>query len=263
MQWDDNLLELYQRQILLKDIGIEGQERICNAKILVIGAGAIGSSALYYLASSGVGNIGILGDANVELADVAAQILYTQKDVGKSKLKVAKSRLKAINPHTNIALHKGEFSPQNIAEIVRNYDIVLDCADSFAPKFAINAACVREGKVLIHGGIVDFSVQLMSIRPHISACYSCVYGLPKGFSLDFGDKCESNQNSNTPTCAKSAMLGALGGILGSMQATQAIKILCDIKESLFGSLITLHTREMQLKTEKFEKNKNCPICGRV
>lgn len=259
MEWNDENLELYQRHILVSDIGIDGQERLFNASVLVIGLGAIGSSALYYLASGGVGRIGLLGDSELTLADISSQILYQKKDVGKSKLTLAKSKLKAINPSTELKAHKDSLEFSSLSKIVKNYDVVLDCTDNFAPKFLINAVCVRENKHLISGGVVDLSLQLISINPHISACYSCLYGVPKGFLENTETDCQ--KSSNAPTCAKSAIVGSVAGILGAMQATETIKLITQIKEVLYNTLLTLDTRNMQFRAEPIEKNKNCPICG--
>ncbi|MWV62029.1 hypothetical protein DCO58_06405 [Helicobacter saguini] len=274
MEWNDELMEIYQRQILLKDVGVSGVERILDSKILVVGAGAIACSALQYLASTGVGNIGILGDAVVENADISTQILYTFKDVGKSKLSVLKSRLKSQNPHLSVKTYKDSVTPQNFAtlvKIVKSYDIVLDCSDSFVPKMLVNAVCIAANATLISGGVVDLSLQILSVKPRISACYSCIFGVSKGF-LDsiLGDSkgskntesksCENAQSSG-PTCAKSAMIGSVAGISGSMMATEAIKILCDIKTPLFNNFLTFHTREMKGVNETIERKENCPVCG--
>lgn len=267
MEWNDELLEIYQRQILLKDVGIEGMQRVLESKILVIGVGAIGCSVLQYLAASGVGEIGILGDATIERADISTQILYNLKDVGKSKLSVLKSRLKTINPRLKVRTHKDSISSENfetLVKIMQHYDIVLDCADSFAPKMLINAACVRSLATLVSGGISDMSLQVLSVKAGESACYSCVFGVSKGFleslakGVTYGEVASKNA---APTCAKSAMIGSVAGILGSIMVTEVIKILCDIKTPLFNTFLTFHTREMTLTRETIQRNPKCPICA--
>lgn len=261
MEWNDENLELYQRHILLSDIGIDGQEKISNAKVLVIGLGAIGSSVLYYLVSAGVGTVGLLGDSPLSLADVSSQILYQRKDVGKSKLSLAKAHLKSINPQVTIKTHKDTLELHSLSKVIKSYDLVLDCTDNFAPKFLINLVCVKENKPLVCGGIVDLSIQIITIQPHVSACYSCIYGVPKDFLENVNSaECARSTKSNTPTCAQSAIIGSVAGILGSMEATEAIKYLTGIKEPLYNTLLTLDTRGMQFRAEKIERNTKCPIC---
>lgn len=279
LEWNDENLELYQRHILLHDIGIEGQERLFDTKVLVIGVGAIGSNALYHLASAGIGTIGILGDAVLGLSDICSQILYTKKDVGKSKLTLTKARIKAINPHAKVRLHNTLLEFHALVSIFKDYDLVLDCTDNFAPKCLINAVCIEANTPLIFGGIVDLSIQALSIKPKISACYSCVFGASKDFLESYKraknitdstnckdlresqmqESCQTSQSS--PTCAKSAIIGSVAGILGSIQATEAIKIISRINTPLYGNLLTLHTREMRFVSESVERNKHCPICA--
>lgn len=286
MEFNDELLEEFQRQILLSDIGIEGQMKLFEARILIIGVGSIGTNAFLHLLRSGVardkkGALGLFGEAKLELADISSQILYSPKDIGKSKLELLKAYAKAYSKGVNVKIHKDEFNFSNLKKVLVDYDLVLDATDNFASKFLINAACVSEDKTLIHAGLFDFNLQLLSIKPFKSACYACYYGVPKSFLANLKaslnkissknlkeiskenfkvNSQENSQDSAAPTCAKSAILGSLAGILGALVATQAIKLITGIKESLFDELISFNARDFSLKKESLSKKADCEIC---
>ena len=280
MEFTDALLEEFQRQILLSEIGIEGQMKLFEARILIIGAGSIGTNAFLHLLRSGVGcakngALALFGDAKLELADLSSQIFFNAKDVGKSKLELLKTYAKAYNKGVNIEIHKDEFNFLNLKKVLKNYDLILDSTDNFASKFLINAACISENKTLIRAGISGFNLQLLSIKPFESACYSCLYGVPKHFlenlkenlntstNLNACASLQDENNAHAPTCAKSAILGSLAGILGSMQASQAIKIIAGIKESLFDELISFDARDFEIKKQNLNRKKDCEICSKI
>ncbi len=217
-------LERYSRNILLKDVGIKGQQKLLSSKVLVIGAGGLSSAATMYLAAAGVGTIGIADKDKVELSNLNRQIIHSTNTIGIDKTESAKQTIKELNPDIKINIYN-KISSKNISEIISQYDFVIDATDNFETKFLINDACVAGKKPFSHAGIVGFEGQLMTFVPNKGCCYRCVFKEPPN------KDCVSS-------CSKDGVLGAAVGVIGCMQATEAIKYILGIGELLTGYLLT-------------------------
>lgn len=246
--YTEDQLERYSRHILLKDVGVEGQEKILDGKVLIIGAGGLGSPAALYLAAAGVGTIGIVDGDKVDLSNLQRQIAHFTKDVGVWKADSAAEKMSAINPDVKVVPYNKYLFASNIADIIRDYDFVIDGTDNFATKFLINDACVFESKPFSHGGILRFDGQTMTINPNISACYRCVFNSPPPPDL-------------VPTCSQAGVLGAIAGMLGTIQAAEALKFLTGAGTLLHNKLLTFDALDMDFRCVTIGKNEDCPICG--
>jgi len=248
MEFNELTLQRYSRNIILQEIGIEGQEKICNGSVLVIGAGGLGSPALLYLAAAGVGRIGIVDFDKVDLTNLQRQIIHFTPDVGKSKVLAAKEKLEALNPEVKVETYDVLLSSENIREIIKNYDFVIDGTDNFRSKFLINDACYFEGKPLSHGGILRFFGQTMTIIPGKSACYRCVFNSPP-------------PKDAVPTCSQAGILGSVAGILGTIQATEALKYLTGAGDLLVNTLLTFDAKTFNFRKINLKKQDGCRLCG--
>jgi len=247
-KFNDNEIERYARHIILKDVGIEGQLKLLNSKVLIVGAGGLGSPAALYLAAAGVGTIGIADGDVVDLSNLQRQIIHSTKDIGILKTKSAKQKMQELNPDINIITYNSYLDASNIQDIVKEYDFVIDGADNFATKFLINDACVLANKAFSHGGILRFVAQTMTIVPNVSACYACVFDSPP-------------PANSVPTCSSAGVLGSIAGVLGSIQATEAIKYITGAGELLTDKLLIADLASMDFDKIKFKKNPKCRVCG--
>jgi len=238
-------LKRYSRQINLTQIGIEGQKKLKAARVLCIGAGGLGSPLLYYLAAAGVGTIGIIDDDNVELSNLHRQILYTTDDINKKKAETAKSKITAINPNINIITHDERLTESNATKIINNYDIIADGSDNFKTRYLVNDTCIKLTKPNIFASITQLQGQC-SVFTKDGPCYRCLFKTPPPNQI--------------PDCADGGVLGAVPGILGSIQATETIKMIAQIGEPLIGQLLTVDTLTMEFKKIKLNKDPNC-ICA--
>lgn len=239
----------YSRQIILEQLGEAGQEKLKNARVLVIGAGALGSAALTYLTVAGVGIIGICEGDVIDRSNLHRQVLFTEKSVGESKLAVTVDRLQQLNPYVKIEPHDMFVTPENIAEIVSKYDFVIDATDRIETKFLINDACVLTKTAFCHAGVLAFEGQAMTWVPDKDVpCYRCVFGeVPDEF---------------IPNCSNLGVIGAMSGILGNVQAMEAIKYITSMGQLLTGRLFHLNGLDMKCRTINIKKNyKNCKVCG--
>ena len=245
---DEQLLR-YSRHILLDALGIEGQERILAAHALIIGAGGLGSPAALYLASAGVGKITLVDDDTVDFTNLQRQILHTQARVGMPKAESGKQALAAINPEIAIIPLQQRLSGATLDTLVASADIVLDCTDNFATRHAINRACVLHRKPLVSGAAVRFDGQISvyDLRRDDSPCYHCLF--PEGDDVE------------EVRCAVMGVFAPLTGIIGSMQAAEALKVLADIGNPLTGRLLLLDALEMEWRSVKFKKDAGCAVCG--
>lgn len=242
-------LERYSRHIVMPEIGIEGQIKLLESKVLVIGAGAIGGSALMYLAGAGIGTIGIADDDVVSVSNLQRQVIHSFSDVGKSKLESAKETLLGINPDVNIIMHKLYVNSDNIHNIIKDYDFVLDCTDNFETKFLINDACVRGRKAYVHAGVLKFGGQIMTYVPDKGPCLRCLFE-------DVPDK------KDVQSCAEAGIIGAITGVVGSLEAMEAIKYILGIGELLTGRILNINGLSMNTTIMRVpERNPNCRICG--
>lgn len=239
-------IDRYARQITLPQIGIEGQKRLSNSKILCIGAGGLGSPALLYLAGAGIGTIGIVDPDLVEISNLQRQILFSEQDIGKNKAVMAVEKLRALNSSINLRAYPESFTANNAENIFAEYDIILDGTDNFAAKFLINDAAVKFGKPVISASLFQFAGQLAVFDAARGPCYRCVYAEPP--------------QAYVPNCAEAGILGAVAGWIGTMQAIAAIQLALGL-DDLYGKLWLMDGRNLSMRAVEFTKNTDCPVCS--
>ncbi len=247
MNLKENDILRYSRQIILKEVGGVGQEKLLKGRVLIIGAGGLGSPAALYLAAAGVGTIGIIDGDLVDLTNLQRQIIHFTEDLNKLKTESAKEKLIKLNPDIRVNIYNERVNENNIAEIIKEYDFVIDGTDNFPAKFLINDACVINKKSFSHAGILRFSGQTMTFLPG-NACYRCVFPElpPKGA---------------IPSCSEAGILGPVAGIIGSIQALEAIKFLLNTGNLLLNRFLIMDALNMTFRIVEFKKNKECPLCG--
>jgi sulfur-carrier protein adenylyltransferase/sulfurtransferase len=242
-------LRRYARHLAIPEFGSEGQKKLKAAKVLCIGAGGLGSPVTMYLAAAGVGCIGIVDADVVDASNLQRQVLYCTADIGRKKLDAAKERLLGINPHVSIETHPVLFTSANAREIVSGYDVVIDGTDNFPTRYLSNDVCAWLKKPNIYGSILRFEGQVSVFAPHLGGpCYRCMVPQPPAPGL-------------VPSCAEGGVLGVLPGIVGSMQALEAIKIIAGIGEPLIGKLLHVDTLAMRFRTVQLRRDPECPVCG--
>ncbi len=241
-------IERYSRQIILPNIGGRGQEKILNAKVLIIGTGGLGSPIALYLASAGVGKIGIVDSDKVELNNLQRQIIHSMKNVGKPKVESAKQRINEINTDVEVVPYNLRVTSENILDIIINYDIVVDGSDNFPTRYLVNDACVLSHKPLSHGGIFRFDGQAITILPGQSACYRCLFPEPPSPGL-------------MPSCQEAGILGAVAGIIGTVQANEVLKYILGVGNLLTGKLLVFNALDSFFRHVKVPKDLKCPVCG--
>ncbi|RJP23828.1 MAG: molybdopterin-synthase adenylyltransferase MoeB [Candidatus Omnitrophota bacterium] len=245
----EDQIERYSRHIILPNVGGKGQRTLLRSKALVLGAGGLGSPAALYLTTAGVGTLGIVDCDTVELSNLNRQILHSTKEVGVNKTDSAKWKLKNLNPDVNVINYHLRVHSSNIFDLIGGYDVVLDGTDNFPARFLINDACVMAKKPLIHAGVFRFEGQAMTILPGKGPCYRCVFSEPPPPGL-------------VPSCQEAGILGSIAGILGAIQATEAIKVLLGIGEPLVGRLFLFDALEMQARTITIPRDTHCAVCGK-
>lgn len=248
MELNEEQIKRYSRHIILEEVGGVGQEKLLESKVLIVGAGGLGSPAGLYLAAAGIGTIGIIDADKVDLTNLQRQILHHTDDVGVKKVVSAKNKMVAINPDVTVNTYEQWAMAANIREIIREYDFVIDGTDNFPAKFLINDACYFERKPFSHAGILRFDGQLMTVLPGETACYRCIFNSPP-------------PPGSVPSCAQAGVLGVLAGVIGSLQATEAIKYALGIGELLTNQLLTYNALNMEFRKVSLKRNDNCPICG--
>lgn len=237
----------YSRHILLQDVGVEGQEKINNAKVLVVGAGGLGAPVSLYLAAAGVGTIGIIDGDVVDLSNLQRQVIHFTKDVDTPKVLSAKEKMLAINPNVKVNAIQDLLMANNALDIIKEYDFIVDGTDNFPVKFLINDACVMAGKPFSHGGILRFEGQTFTHVPG-SACYRCVFGAPP-------------PPNAVPTCSQAGVLGAIAGMLGTIQAAETLKYITGVGELLTNKLLTFNAKTMDFRKISTRHNHHCKLCG--
>jgi molybdopterin/thiamine biosynthesis adenylyltransferase len=247
-EYTEDQLERYSRHILLKDVGVEGQEKIMDAKVFIVGAGGLGAPVALYLAAAGVGKIGIADFDTVDLSNLQRQVIHFTADVGRLKVESAANKMRAINPDVNVVVHNEMVVASNIRELIRGYDFVIDGTDNFAAKFLINDACILENIPYSHGGILRFDGQTMTIKPKESACYRCVFGVAPPANA-------------VPTCSQAGVLGAIAGMLGTMQAAECLKFITGAGELLTNKLLAFDAKTMSFRKVNLKRNVKCAVCG--
>jgi molybdopterin/thiamine biosynthesis adenylyltransferase len=242
--------ERYARHLSLEGVATAGQEKLLAGSVLVIGAGGLGSPALFYLAAAGVGRIGIADSDHVELSNLQRQILHTTERIGLQKTVSARASLEPLNPDVLIETHPLRVSANTIATLIAGYDFVIDATDNFASKFLINDACISGGKSYSHGGILRYHGQTMTIIPGKSPCYRCIFT-------------EEPENEVATACSKAGVLGVLPGVIGTLQATEAIKYLLGVGELLAGRLLTYDAGTVKFREIPLRRNPRCPVCAGI
>ena len=238
----------YSRHFLLPEVGEEGQAKLLNAKVLMVGAGGLGSPSAYYLAAAGVGTLGIIDNDVVDLSNLQRQILHTNDRVGMPKTESAKMTIQALNPDVRVIPYQQKLTSQNIMEIIKDYDIIVDGCDNFPTRYLVNDACVLAKKPNVHGSIFQFEGQATVFYPGKGPCYRCLYPEPPPADM-------------APSCQEAGVLGVLPGLIGVIQALETIKLILGKGDSLVGKLICFNTLGMEINTLKLKADPACPMCG--
>jgi sulfur-carrier protein adenylyltransferase/sulfurtransferase len=239
----------YSRHLIIPEVGMSGQKRLKNARVLCVGAGGLGSPALMYLAAAGVGTLGIVEFDTVDESNLQRQIIHGQSDVGRSKAESARDSVREINPYTEVVLHETRLDSQNVMEIFSQYDLIVDGTDNFATRYLVNDACVLLDKPYVWGSIYRFDGQASVFWSEYGPCYRCLYPEPPPPGM-------------VPSCAEGGVLGVLCASVGSIQVTEAIKLLMGIGDPLVGRLMIYDALEMTYRQVKVRKDPECAICGK-
>ena len=242
-------IERYSRQIMVPDLGGKGQIRLRQARVLVVGAGGLGSPAAYYLAAAGIGTMGLIDPDRVELSNLQRQILHSTPDIGRTKVESASAKLGHLNPEVDIHIYPVRLEEENASEIFSDYDFIVDGSDNFATKFLVNDTAIKLGIAFSHAGIVRLQGQTMTVIPRKSACYRCLFKEPP-------------PPEEILSCQQAGILGAVAGTIGSVQATEAIKYLTGFEEGLLTDrLLTYDAKSMKFYDVEIKKDPACAACG--
>jgi molybdopterin/thiamine biosynthesis adenylyltransferase/rhodanese-related sulfurtransferase len=241
--------ERYSRHLLVPEVGIEGQQKLLNAKVLLVGAGGLGSPAALYLAAAGVGTLGIIDDDVVDLTNLQRQVIHNTERIGEPKVESAKKTIEALNPDVEVKPYNTRIDANNVLELIRDYDVIVDGADNFPTRYLLNDAAVRERKPVVHASILGFDGQLTVFVPYEGPCYRCLYPQPPPADL-------------APSCGANGVLGVLPGVMGLLQANETIKLIIGQGEPLVGRLLlfealTTHFTELKVRRDA----EGCPVCG--
>ena len=249
IEFSNDEIARYSRHLIMPEVTLDGQKRIKAARVLCIGTGGLGSPIALYLAAAGVGTLGLIDFDVVDYSNLQRQVLHGTKDVGRKKLNSARDRIRDINPNVNVVTHDAMFRSDNAAEIVEPYDIVIDGTDNFPTRYLSNDVCVIHGKPNIYGSIFRFEGQCTVFAPHLGGpCYRCLYPEPPPPGM-------------VPSCAEGGVLGVLPGVVGVMQAIEAVKLIVGIGEPLVGRLIHFDALKMKFREFKVRRDPRCPVCG--
>src|SRR5918999_396451 len=238
----------YSRHLIIPDVGIEGQTRLKAARVLLVGAGGLGSPLALYLAAAGVGHLGLVDFDVVDLTNLQRQVLHGTEDVGRSKLASARERITDVNPHVRLETYETRLTSENALEIMRDYDVVVDGTDNFPTRYLTNDACVLLGKPNVYGSIFRFEGQASVFATADGPCYRCLFPEPPPPGL-------------VPSCAEGGVLGVLPGLIGTIQATETIKLILGIGEPLIGRLLLVDALATRFHTVKLRRDPACPACG--
>jgi adenylyltransferase/sulfurtransferase len=239
----------YSRNILLPEVGGVGQERLLRSKVFCVGAGGLGSPVALYLAAAGIGTIGIADSDQVDISNLQRQVIHFTDDIGRSKALSAREKLERLNPDVNVIVYEEMITKKNIREIINNYDIVLDGSDNFPTRYLVNDACYFERKTLVSGAILRFEGQVSVFKPHAGGpCYRCLYS-------------EIPPAGMIPSCQEAGILGAVAGIIGTIQAVETLKELLQIGQTLVGRLLVFNALTMSVMEVNVKRDPKCPLCG--
>ncbi|CAA7615349.1 putative adenylyltransferase HVO_0558 [Candidatus Terasakiella magnetica] len=247
MDFTEEQIHRYARHIILPEVGGIGQEKLLGASALVIGAGGLGSPVILYLAAAGIGTIGVVDDDTVELSNLQRQIIHATSDIGRAKVDSAARTVADINPDVRLVPIRARLDKDNARAIIRDYGVVADGSDNFATRFLVNDACRLEGKTLVSAAILRFDGQLSTYKPG-GPCYRCIFR-------------EAPPEGHIPTCSSAGVLGAIAGTMGAMQATEVVKEILGIGESLSGKLVVYDALSVSFRTVRVPRDPGCPLCG--
>jgi molybdopterin/thiamine biosynthesis adenylyltransferase/rhodanese-related sulfurtransferase len=249
MELNNDEIRRYSRHLILPEVGLSGQKKICSTSVLCIGAGGLGSPIAMYLAAAGIGKLGILDFDSVDFSNLQRQIIHGTKDVGRPKTQSAKETIAEINPNVEVVIHSTRISSENALDIIRPYDIVVDGTDNFPTRYLTNDACVLLKKPNVYGSIFRFEGQASVFAPHLGGpCYRCLYPEPPPPGM-------------VPSCAEGGVLGVLPGIVGTIQATEILKLALGKGSSLVGRLLLFNALDMKFRELKLRRDPKCPVCG--
>ncbi len=249
MDFTENQIQRYARHILLPEVGGVGQEKLLNARALVVGAGGLGSPLILYLAAAGVGTIGVIDHDRVDLSNLQRQVLHTTARIGMAKVDSAQAAVSAINPDVKIVAYNQRLTAQNIEAVMADYDIVADGSDNFATRFLISDACFFSKKTLVSAAVLRFDGQLATYKPHTGGpCYRCLHP-------------EEPTEGQIPTCAEAGILGAVAGVMGTLQATEVLKEILGIGEGMAGRLMIYDALGATTRVVKVNRDAACALCG--
>lgn len=238
----------YSRHIILPEVGGKGQKKLLESRVLLLGAGGLGSPAAMYLAAAGIGNLGIIDFDVVDMSNLQRQILHGVEDIGKPKAESARDTIKSLNPDVKVELYKERLSSENINRIFENYDIIVDGCDNFPTRYLVNDACIMMGKTNVHGSIFRFDGQVTVFKPKEGPCYRCLYPEPPPHGM-------------VPSCQEAGVLGVLPGIIGTLQAVEVIKLILGMGKPLIGKLLLYNALDADFRQVKLRRDTNCPVCG--
>ena len=247
-QFTADQLTRYSRHFMLPEVGEEGQAKLLDAKVLLIGAGGLGSPTAFYLAAAGVGTLGLVDHDVVDLSNLQRQILHTNDRIGTPKIESARQTLQALNPDVNIVGYQERISSENIMRIIKDYDVIVDGCDNFPTRYLVNDACVLTGKPNVHGSIFQFEGQASVFYPGKGPCYRCLFPEPP-------------PPGAAPSCAEAGVLGVLPGLVGCVQALETIKLILGVGKPLIGRMVYFDTLSMELRVHRLRRDPKCPVCG--
>ncbi len=248
MDFSEEQIKRYSRHIILPEVGGRGQKKLLQSSVFLVGAGGLGCPAAYYLAAAGVGKLGIADGDDVDHSNLQRQILHSTKDVGYPKALSAKATLEALNPDVEVVPFMHRLNSENIMDIIKDYDVILDGSDNFPTRYLVNDACVLLKKPLSHGSIFRFEGQVTTILPGEGPCYRCLFETPPPPGM-------------VPSCQEAGVLGVLPGVIGVIQATEVVKLLLGKGQLLKGQLLLYNAFTMEFKKVKIRRNPQCPVCG--
>lgn len=249
MNFSEDELERYQRQFVLEGFGPEAQRKLKRGKVLVVGAGGLGSPILYYLGAAGVGTLGIVDSDQVECSNLQRQILHNMERLGVNKAESAKKTILALNPNVAVQVYPYRLQKENVKELVAQYDVIVDAVDNFSTRFDLNDQCVLQKKPFVHGGVLGWKGQIYTYMPNTEqCCYRCIYE-------------EVPKEGSVPDCKEMGLLGALPGMIGSMEAMEVLRILAGLEPMYAGKMFTFNGSNGKTRVIPFGKHtKTCPVC---
>ncbi len=248
MEFTDDQLLRYSRHIILPEVGGKGQSKIADAKVFIVGAGGLGCPVGYYLAAAGVGTIALIDNDTVEMSNLQRQIAHSVKTIGMPKVESAKKTFEALNPDVNVVAIQKRMTKDDIIDLIKDYDIVVDGSDNFPTRYLVNDACFMARKPLVSGAILRFEGQVTTILPGDGPCYRCLFEEPPPPGL-------------VPSCQEAGVLGVLPGVIGGLQATEVLKLILGKGDVLKGELLIYNALKTTFRKVKVPKNPSCPLCG--